>query len=1327
MASAAIAAGETENNPVPLVPAGETVVHHLLEGIWSSQGRLPTGAIPGGLIKTTSFVTTVGTSETPLAEVLCLIPVPGSAVRFGDFVIVRGDDGVYTVYKATRIFEKTLFSAHVNLTEVEHLVQVGHDQFDFIPTKETMFLEAGNAYPVAKNKFATTVSYKGAPNVLVNGVMTGTHQYFDFVCYNVTRGQALKVCNYSTRVVYPATHSGDRYSGSYFAHTIKIGAIPKRTFLVLGVVGYTRTKIREYVNQTPVVSIVVDGKNGMIHVPLDRATVGDGTAAVVAVLYNDGTSNMVYVLNTPQVGLDIDTGYTNAAVSAMAGAAIAECNTYLSSMSCGASAAGATSLTRSTGAGAGAGSAVVSTGSTKTLPKGVPLVFSAFEGTPGNMPWPQLTRTDGDLNYPKIPAIVGKISCADNRLLCAHDVGQVSWKSYFDAVNAAPAIVIHVDPFNWERTIAGACETVVNGFFVMHASAIHTDKSKREKAMRKMNSDCLQMSGPTSIVVVEFGDGKRYMYYAGLDIPELCEDAKFGDDVTATLTNEVMHAYKWPCSPLQLREEKKVFMEGKMQDKDAVLAMFQGLSKEEFFEDPAVIHKFKLFAAQLSVVANPIEIDGLRKVMLEALLTVYKVDTSTAIAAHAATGAGGGAGAGAGAGGATHAVLDLERLWERIRATEDPTERAELMKVGMAHARKQKALRKKYSEMVRIVETMGSRRAVSSIDGGIKRAERRAKIRGNVDAVNAMSEQELAEAIESDWAVFTGVVPPEGGATVGSLLDARMPLLDDITMQCILTQVKATSFPVPLVGRFCECTDPSNICWPEESVKSGAPVNLFRIMLLKMVAKKIFNGRHKPHEMPVRRFAVHMLMTYAESIVSSRASGDIGGFNDTTTQMVRCLLGHIFTFFGSGSNKPMSSLYLLTKAAPVGLTIDATDIPLLKRIVGVFRYSGWDSANLHKNIGKLASGIVWKKIVFPLVQPLAQEKPKTERVGTFGKNWHNISFEEGIFLQLFTAFVRKELHEYWLKGDKATEDDRVKMIKVVTGLLKIYPSHTVRSTTLSFRTFLEVLAGGTDTTATWRYFLLDVLMRLTFMCARYAVGIQTDVSTNSTQTHKMFSNRGIRWEINKYYHGTDGVYKNRMTLLVAKEDSRSVIAGAFKQLLSRYEAKDGALPVFNKNMPWGCNMSCAKFERVKKEDGTKTTRPTDPLKTDAENYRKMLKRLRKIVKDKTKSKSACAGAGAAAGAGAGAAGAGAAAPAVPEHILVMRKNGDGSRAHIFAGKLHADCGYTLAKKAHFDVSLLEGLGVSASTVTDMIKAQMINFRSRSNAIGASRKMFDIPE
>ena len=99
-----------------------------------------------------------------------------------------------------------------------------------------------------------------------------THTYFDLVAYYLDKDNVLKSCDYSSRIRHGLTHSGDIGN---LLHTIKCD--DKVSKFLLGVVGFSNSKLHSFIEQNPIITIIDNDKIMIVPCPLDKASVGDAT------------------------------------------------------------------------------------------------------------------------------------------------------------------------------------------------------------------------------------------------------------------------------------------------------------------------------------------------------------------------------------------------------------------------------------------------------------------------------------------------------------------------------------------------------------------------------------------------------------------------------------------------------------------------------------------------------------------------------------------------------------------------------------------------------------------------------------------------------------------------------------------------------------------------------------------------------------------------------------------------------------------------------------------------------------------------------------------
>lgn len=298
------------------------------------------------------------------------------------------------------------------------------------------------------------------------------------------------------------------------------------------------------------------------------------------------------------------------------------------------------------------------------------------------------------------------------------------------------------------------------------------------------------------------------------------------------------------------------------------------------------------------------------------------------------------------------------------------------------------------------LSAMMSFRTTSKRTHDLKRLERQAKIKGNVESAKEMTFEKLAEYLEtyaSDMGVmvlnlqeiaFTNILgklaSKQFDASTACELDSRILYLDGLDAGIIMEQsqdahdgpLRSQSGPmVPIMampylnqgaGRgsmlawvcwdeFVNLATPFDTRWMEKC--NDAHIATLRIIMRSTLSNAVVSREHNisPGSPEAGQLMGTLLMASMAKLAATRQTAPVETekADDTVTKLMRGLFGNLLTVAGSGV-KPMSMVWqLFGKESLFAVPTSPEEWRWYENVVSLYPYTGWPLEQFHINLQNL--------------------------------------------------------------------------------------------------------------------------------------------------------------------------------------------------------------------------------------------------------------------------------------------------------------------------------------------------------------------------------------
>jgi hypothetical protein len=783
-------------------------------------------------------------------------------------------------------------------------------------------------------------------------------QYFDLVAYQVDESDQLQTLTFhsSTNVCNHLRHSGDHVHNNYLTHTISV--TPYEGVFVVGVTGYSRTPLKQFVNQNPII-LVVDHNTHIINaipLSLDEATVGltasHANLLRCTVLPNQIlqteviTPSMLVNLNTGDLTNEVETSIRQildapqivepavSTVFAVASTAKHDNSTIASMVSLADFTVPAIIEFSDTNSSyftpglhvpfySGIGDTCVSAESTNKVK--LPVLFGIFR------------------NHPIV--LLGE------RYNCV-----IPSTMYYDIVNSTH-VIVHVTTKNWNNIGAETCTKNGNCIFVLHV----TDEELVVIDIVKVYF--ITMVGPRSLVVYE--NGGVYYYYRGITLPgfprqdygTIVED--FQEKLQTWLSTPLM------CPVISARNDTTAWMGGspcsfqtflKISDEDIIKII-----EERVSELLDVIIQF-------TIVCNTEQIADITNKLI-GILTFMQTTEKAAM------------------------MEDINQKKKLLQDAVGAADLSEIVELARDYREFNKKFDTKYSELLKFIHSMISQKNVVSRVHTLERAAKKLTIAKNVATVSAMSRSEIVDLISSGCEEHGAVIADVNVDAVRHVLqnvsdfdkskegtygdsnefaalnsttncfqkNVRCPSLDSITYQTIvdvtvdkprgLQSEKTLTLP-PVTGSYTSDTCIAlplfgilaNIVLPNKDWKTLADVQ--EISSWRIAMRGTFVNAYESRDIQLSESSTSlgaslclMILELLETLVQDRQTPPEEG--DTMLYVIRGLLGLLITTMASGTNSQLKVWELFDSDSTFAVPASKDGLKIYQRTMRIALMARW--------------------------------------------------------------------------------------------------------------------------------------------------------------------------------------------------------------------------------------------------------------------------------------------------------------------------------------------------------------------------------------------------
>ena len=570
--------------------------------------------------------------------------------------------------------------------------------------------------------------------------------------------------------------------------------------------------------------------------------------------------------------------------------------------------------------------------------------------------------------------------------------------------------IVFVEAYGWSRQVAATRQTVVNGILILKVPDMidFSNRTAREAVMTALPRDAFILGGPMSMALVEFPGGKR-AWYRGVPWPglDLWPTIRFGGDVSAQLSDERLAAFcqsnlplPWPV--LTDANDPRVWVAGEgMVDYREVIDRCRATASGADVEALQT-----LLVSTLDQVAIMLQPDALKE--LRSTLVTALNDAVTAIQAPI--------------------VAKLREVAARFGALEegaDPATISAIKKEIAALTGQRREVKRSFQKLTDALQAMVSQRASSSRKADLARMARQEAIASNVTAATTMTPEALRkfleeidefvmvtlpspaaltpllEATSSSTLCATLMATPAAapgaprladvksnfvsadGVTVSVLAEISdgdrghtlaLPAGPSVALPLSTTMRHLSMVPIPILTRYVDMDHPGVFNWVEEA--NHPVVAKYRILLRSMFSQGNASRTVAipPASKELTFLVIHFFLEVMQSLVDRMSTvpdrADAESFGSTSARILRGLTGLVLTTMGSGAS-PASSLWQMVMGKPNLAVPPANQMWILRALMRVLPYTGWDMTAFRANLADLATRTIRKCVTGPPIEALA--------------------------------------------------------------------------------------------------------------------------------------------------------------------------------------------------------------------------------------------------------------------------------------------------------------------------------------------------------------------
>lgn len=893
----------------------------------------------------------------------------------GNVVIVQNDlpESYFKSQIKMSVIEENLFRMmrrHVQLNQIEDITDV-----NILLGGQSGKVPLGNSLQIF------TVTEKGSG------------QFFDLVAYTKSylSDDETRVLStdYSRRHVTPGlSHSGDIDSLLHFM-TISED-FPEETNILVGAVGYSKTRLVTFVHQNPMICIIGENHINLVPCPLDCATLGNATFSgmfVCKVVTENGTKFLHYkVLPKVIACVDVNTGdHDDGLGEKLIGTldehfeVITEVKQQLPSP---------VEVTRET------------TECTRKETAEEHIAISAIQFRQKTLSEDKLFDIENSITVSfgsgigdddveesssklNLPCLFGKIANHPSVLLGkTYSSDKIPASKYFDVISKSH-IIVHMELNGWDDFVSSnTCSNVGNCLFVIHLT------EPEFANLEKQTINCLTMTGPRSLVLVEYQN--KFYYYRGI---KFCTtdrtNVSFGTEVTLDIQG-------WLDKPVGDVISSKLSTD--------VLNLFAGTFMN-FEEVCQFIDSYKI--------PEDADVDLFEDQLINMLIQMtvcYTSEQTTAISNKLVN--------------IFNLMIEhkLQSLTEGLLAAVTENRLSEVKEFSDKIGAIKISFNETYSKTLEFLnKEMVSVKGCVSKNHSLERIKRKLDIKKNVSEALAMSSSEICDEIVSSCQkegvvlfnvngnkLIDGLREMNSNTPTDGFIDAeeiisksygllkesiftpnvRCPQLDADTYSTVSSVSKnihrgfsaakqsltlptfgsvgphdVATMVVPLYDQFVDVVNPYEINWAE---KCNDPVIAhFRIALRNtfVTATECREFSFTPDSVVIGSALCLHILSFIEHYVRDVLGGNIPSEGSSTLKIMRGSVGFLLTFMASGTNGQLSAWELFSPNTKAKLPTTMKMYDVYVRLLKIIPYCGWNQSIATKKLQNISKMCLQKRII----------------------------------------------------------------------------------------------------------------------------------------------------------------------------------------------------------------------------------------------------------------------------------------------------------------------------------------------------------------------------
>ena len=821
--------------------------------------------------------------------------------------------------------------------------------------------------------------------------------YFDLVAYVFHPNGSASVLTYGLRTNSSGIiHSGD-IQPSLLQFLKNFENLPEDTSVCIGVVGYNKTALHKFVIQLPALC-AVDPITGLIYTipcPLDRATIGESSCAIIAVLRKVRGNIELCVLSKPITIDNINTGDISELTIRLVRHSIIDANHIFNSPSQVSQVACELSIDSSSiqieEEVSSKEHSTVITFITNDLDKKIVARIHRIGTTifTGNG---LSDRQISQEQTPIMPCAFGNLKDEPACAICYLNESSVSKKELNNAIAIYHSSGKIIDTLANASTNSGNCIMIIYSTNPNNSEILkQNDLGHKQPLITHLNNLCINAAcevGPNGLILIDINGrlfwyrGVRLSHFSGVDISV----PTFGDEVSNIFTPENIEMWiitittnpvaRLPYPLVVDKTDKTVCWKGKMYSftLEELIKIIISMSYDEISANQ---HDIIDLLTQLSVILEESQIKIFRDSVCKALEDKKSADIEYLSKEY---------------------KIALNKFYNNI----DGIEKTYVDKLRQKLQTLKHQLNKLIQPITNTLANFSSRKGVSSNTQSLARILRSSKISSNVEAAKSMSADEkmaLFEKICTHNGLILGNVDVDlyiktlsaiqngsfhnlvcklaiGGAS-GFSQNPRMPFLDADTISSLLeitaknnshplyspsgiilpqgsegSEVIKSMIPVPILDFLTELKEPSKIDW--FTTANEEQFAMWRILMRNVLsscnASRSFNIPQSSND--IGFWIIHILLSLSENIVAGMSGlpNPETDWDNTTCQMMRGLFGQVLATMASTQNILCKAFMLIYKDIEKIEIIPTEQWWVIVRMTKLLPYTCWDTTNWNKNL-----------------------------------------------------------------------------------------------------------------------------------------------------------------------------------------------------------------------------------------------------------------------------------------------------------------------------------------------------------------------------------------